>query len=457
MNRKAEYEALMEDLENMPLSLEFSLSKALSRKNSLQKRKRFLTSILGSATACMISFILLVNCVPTFAAACDGIPVISSLAEAVRFSPSLSAAVEHDYVQEIGLSQTKNDIVATVEYVIVDRKQVSIFFTLTSESADCLDFHSSIDVPNHEQGWSSSSSSFGLDNGELRRIDINFMEIDVPETLHLCLSVYDSSPNKESDIFVHGEPTEPDYLAEFQFVLNFDPEYTAQGEIVRVDKTFMIDRQTLILSEVEIYPTHLRVNIDDAVENTAWLKGLDLYLENENGERFESSINGITATGDPDGKGYATFWLDSPFFSQGKHLTLYITGAHWLEKDAQQVEVDLQTQTATGLSDSIRFLGAKKISSEWWLSFAAPRGSDGSMYQLFDAKYCDVAGQEYEIMQWSNTFGYREPGSTETIEEESMFTYTFPLENFNGTTVRLEPAFTHSSDHARMPVEIKIR
>ena len=52
------------------------------------------------------------------------------LAQAVAWSPSLSAAVENDYVQPIGQSQTVNGVTATVEYVIVDRKQLSIFYTL---------------------------------------------------------------------------------------------------------------------------------------------------------------------------------------------------------------------------------------------------------------------------------------------------------------------------------------
>ena len=68
----------------------------------------------------------------------------------------------------------------------------------------------------------------------------------------------------------------------------------------------------------------LIIDKDDS-GNTAWLRGLSLYLENERGERFESCVNGISASGDPDGEGYGTFWLDSPFFSRGEHLSLCIT------------------------------------------------------------------------------------------------------------------------------------
>ena len=43
------------------------------------------------------------------------VTVLRELAQAVAWSPSLSAAVENDYVQPIGQSQTVNGVTATVE------------------------------------------------------------------------------------------------------------------------------------------------------------------------------------------------------------------------------------------------------------------------------------------------------------------------------------------------------
>ena len=73
----------------------------------------------------------------------------------------------------------------------------------------------------------------------------------------------------------------PDYLTEIPFHLEFDPYYTAQGKIIPVDTAFTLDGQRFILTEVELYPTHLRVNMRAEADNTASLTGLDLYLENE--------------------------------------------------------------------------------------------------------------------------------------------------------------------------------
>lgn len=51
-----------------------------------------------------------------------------------------------------------------------------------------------------------------------------------------------------------------------------------------MNRTFALDGQTFTLQEAEIYPTHLRLTLTADPDNTAWLAGLDLYLENEHGE-----------------------------------------------------------------------------------------------------------------------------------------------------------------------------
>lgn len=48
--------------------------------------------------------------------------------------------------------------------------------------------------------------------------------------------------------------------------------------------------------------------------NTAWLKGLDFYLENEDGERFDTVTNGVTASGDTDSPAMVSFRLESLIF-----------------------------------------------------------------------------------------------------------------------------------------------
>ena len=94
MNRNEEYFMLLQELESVPEEVEMTVEKALKRENTSRKKRRVWGIPAGSLAACFAGFVLLVNCFPTFAAACGNIPLLGKLAEAVQFSPSLSAAVE---------------------------------------------------------------------------------------------------------------------------------------------------------------------------------------------------------------------------------------------------------------------------------------------------------------------------------------------------------------------------
>lgn len=481
MNRSEEYQALLQELETMPPQLEYTVQRAMARKKTLQHRKRLFGIPAGSLAICFTAFVLLVNLFPPFAAACGSVPLLGALAEAVRWSPSLSAAVEHDYVQPVDQSQNANGVTAAVEYLIVDRKQVSIFYTLdTDRDIAHLDADYDIRLPGDLHGYTSTTGSYGLENGALRRIDVNFVDIDVPETLELALQVYDSTDRWEPgaepaeaagdygvEMLTQRQEPERAYLAEFTFHLAFDPQFTAQGTVVPVNAAFQLDGQRFTLTEVEVYPTHLRVNIDDDSGNTAWLKGLSLYLENECGERFESCVNGISASGDPDGEGYGTFWLDSPFFSQGEHLTLCITGAEWLDKDRERIRVDLAGNSGEELPQGVRLEWAEKRENGWLVSFSAPyRWGNTTLYQIWGHTYHDAEGRAYELDSISATMTPMVLGALSGQELEAHEAYaaenrdryyeSFALKDYQADQVWLEPAWTRVTAYDQ-PVKVAIK
>ena len=317
MNRMDEYTALLAELEQTPEALNDTVSKALDRKNALQKKRRILRTSLGGFAACFAAFVLLVNLSMPFARACGRIPVLSALAKAVSWSPSLSAAVENDYVQPMELSQFQNGITARVEYLIVDRKQVDVFFSIASDEYQHLDLdHPKLTVPGEQGGYSTALSSYGVENGDLIDFQINFVDRDVPDHLTMTFGVYDEKDQYDEsgapipeqafgdygdELLSDSQKEKHEILATFTFELEFDPTYTAKGTVINVGETFLLDGQSVTLTEAEIYPTHLRLNFDYDPANTAWLTELNFYLENERGGRCNGIVNGISATGNPDG------------------------------------------------------------------------------------------------------------------------------------------------------------
>ena len=473
MNRVEEYEALLKELETTPENLESTVEKALKRENTFQKKRRILVSSAGSLAACFAAFVLLVNLSVPFARACGSIPLISDLARAVSWSPSLSAAVEHDYVQPMNLSQYQNGITAKVEYLIVDRKQVDVFFSIQSDDYAHLDLeHPELTAPGGLEGYSTSLSSYGVENGDLIDFRIDFLDQDVPDCLTMTFGVYDdpdrykTSKPAESSLMDYGDELldenreeQREILATFTFELHFDPTYTEQGAVIDVGETFLLDGQSVTLTEAEIYPTHLRLNFDYDPANTAWLTELNFYLENERGERFNGIVNGISATGNPDDPSTDSVWLDSPYFSTGEHLTLHVTGASWIDKGQERVKVDLAKGTIENPPQGVRLEWAEKRNAGWVVSFSAGARWEKTMhYQIWKSCFYDEDGTAHDIDQRGVSDSPMILGeisgaeleayeaAEKTVKEEGRYFETFGLKDYTADCVWLEPCWTRITD-----------
>ena len=220
-----------------------------------------------------------------FAAACEDLPVLGELAEALRFDKSLRLAVENEYVQPLGLSQTENGITARMEYLIVDQKSVNLFFS----------FHSEDGCPLRAQYSTDTTDCISLMNGidlqkndELQQITLMSVGDTLPDTLELTLFAY-------RDAIGSGEESEP--AAEFHFTIEYDPSFTAKGETIPVGASFTLDGQTLLLDRAEIYPTHMRLILREAAENTANLRSLDFCLTDDQGGTYEAGAGSVVSMG----------------------------------------------------------------------------------------------------------------------------------------------------------------
>ena len=137
MNRKNEFEAMIEELNRCAPELETTLNRAYKKKK--KRTRKLIIRPAAVLTTCFAVFVLLVNFCTPIAYACSLVPGLRELAAAVTFSRSLTDAVENEYVQTMDLRQTQNDITAEVAYLIVDQKQVNVFYRLDSQRYESLD------------------------------------------------------------------------------------------------------------------------------------------------------------------------------------------------------------------------------------------------------------------------------------------------------------------------------
>ena len=390
MDRTKEFEALRRELDETPPELEYTVTRAKARADSRRRARRWVGIPAGSLAGAFLAFVVLVNSNVAFAQAVSRVPVLGALAAAVDWSGSLSAAVENDYVQVIGQSQTKSGITVTVEYVIVDQQQVNLFVTTENENEEFPYAWVRENVMAPETGY--SILSYGEhENGQLRRITIDFNDkSQVPEKLTIAFAVRPFQNYDQWDE-VRGQEA----AAEFTFTIRFDPTYTASGEVVPIGQWVELDGQRVYVDSLEIYPSHARLKLQDDEENTLRLKDLYFYLEDELGNRYESE-GGIGGYSDPV-TGFAfDRRVGSPWFSEGEHLTLYLTGAAWLDEDERTVTVDLVNETAVGLPEGVTLESVWRQnvngSDEMDLRFRMPYLPSGAGFQLFDWTYADPEG-----------------------------------------------------------------
>ena len=335
MDRKQEYDTLMQELRQTPPALEGTLDRALDRRRARRRKLRPLRSLAAAAAV----FVLLVNVSIPFAQACTHIPVLGWLAQAVCFSHSLSSAVEHDWVQKVEQTQRDNGYTLTLEDLIVDQKQIHLFYTLDWEDPACE--YAMVLVDGDRLSPRPTVLSDSVEGPQDGHIVLDYREGQVPDRLDLVLTV---RPNGD------GSPA-----ARFRFQVALDPSLTAVGQVRPVEQWVELDGQQIYVDCLEIYPTHARLLLRDHPDNTARLVSLLCHLEDETGRRYERE-GGLSSFSDPDTGFLTELRLSSPYFQQPERLTLCITGAAWQDPGEAEVTVDLTAGTAAGLPEGVRLI-----------------------------------------------------------------------------------------------------
>ena len=525
MNRNQEYLALMEELEKNVPDLKGSVKKARNRRF----RHRFIFRPAAVLAVSFLLFVAAVNFSPAVAYACSLVPGLRELAAAVSFSRSLSDAVDNDYVQEVNLTQTRNDITVQIPYLIVDQKQVNVFYTLSSDRYKELDaWPTNLTIDGNPPDDCSICNNSLYANDGLRSFTIEFGDTDVPKNLEFQMGVYqvweaeklteteegteefteteeeeddlltdnydmyedwytDSESEEEEDLTSTEEEADHmayyldcfeqsctefeneddddaeedddddiDCLALLDFHLEIDPDLRTNGKILPVDCCLDLNGQKITVRQLEVYPTHCRVNLEEDPDNTAWLKSLDFNIATTFwGKRFEATG---TAFGAKNSNSVLSYHADSPYFYKARHIKLVITGAEWEPKDQKKSRVNLQTGETRDLPPGVTFKTARKIvnGSGWIAAFlwTPPwTGLDNAVQSdPFNLEFYDMDGNEYDI------YGPCSWNWSDPPDEKSNYTdliiYYFP--HYPYDEVLLSPN-THDSWTPEKEIIVKIQ
>jgi|GEM_PF-523747 len=460
MNRHDEYKNLLNTLEDVPARMT-SLSPKTKPRVRRHKCIKAVTAPISVFVAVFLCITVMVNISPTVAHALERVPILNQIAAAVNFSPSLSAAIEHEFIQYIGMQQTMGDVTVRVEYIIVDQRELNVFYTL----------HSSV-WPNVRE-WRPSflnadgthtqavvfSGSLSDHQDDVRRVTLNFFDIDMPGHLIFMLEVLYSKD--DSNVAVQAMPApipaprqdhawvpdDQENIITFIFELEFDPLFTEKAERVVLHYDFIMDGQRLTLTYVDIYPTSMRIHLEADAGNTAWLQSIAFYAIDEQGRRFDSITNGITAFGQYGTRMMQTHVLNSPFFAQSEALTLVITEVTWLDKEMERVRVDLVSAEAESLPEGVAIDFMRFDGDSWHLSFAVQARAENHSHSVFRQDFYNEAGDSFTFNAWSSsTRFFDEDGNLQNTwgehANEGIFYLQFNLHHFPYDIVYLSPSYS---------------
>lgn len=345
-----------------------------------------------------------------------------------------------------------------IDYVIVDQKQLNIFYTIRAEDDGDYWIEPSLRNPDGSamEGYSSISNLSQEANQSVRQISIDYAEGQVPDQFRLRCDIHrnpaETDQPAETDEWSPFEtPQLPPAVARFEFDISIDTRLTAEPEIIPLNQAIDLDGQTITIKQVEIYPTHVRLELIDDEANTAWLRAIDFYLSDQSGRHYGEINQGITASGTAEAGSFfmPSHRIESPYFSDAKQLTLFIRRVTWLDKADVKARVDLINQTGENLPQGVKVHQAIRSNQGWEVSFSAPMREDNQSYQLFLSTYHDAIGQPYEYNSAATTW------YGEDLEDNAFLT-TLWLRDYFADIVYLTPHFSRVVEFDQ-PVVVKLK
>lgn len=407
---KQSFNNFLEESRKYPEGLsdvEYRLEKRIASGH--KKRNAVFSSLSAAAIFCL--FVILVNTNTTFASSVSELPLVGTLAEFVKFDKSLSNAIENDYVQEVNLTAWDGQEQLSLPYVIADEKNLVLFFQLPQDfelkpnqwaQIDLEEMTDTATGEKIEDGFSYCSSSLSAEdkdqNHGFLQQTYQFVEGDLPQSIQIKMnleieeeSVGSQEVSLEDSAFEDDPKPIMKKVGTFTFQIDFN-EF-AKPIVYEFHKKYTVKNQQITLEEMKVYPTGTEISFTFPDENSAWIKGLDLAIE-QNGKIILEGRDGISATGGDKNK---SIFIESNYFDKPKEQKLLIQGIRLLDKDEEYITVDLNSKTISPAISGMKLKEVTKKNGKAALVFETKLPSDDGSFGLLSFEYQDTAGNTYEL------------------------------------------------------------
>lgn len=363
------------------------VDEAILRAKRDKKRKAYrlkLAKFNVGVASLIATFIITVNCIPAFAKSLSDIPVISSIANAVRFhyDSNINTAVKQGLSQDVSQTKTDNNVSISVNNIVTDDKDIFILYTLDGKAAkediknllieslsitdnsgktllDSNSFKSQILPPKlnnkNEDFLSLSNENYkciisSLDDSIKNYSDnkktygsielISRGDIKIPDEINLKISsiteMYNMSYSKEKyNSFISTFNRTPKSITgNWSFNIKLDKNLKSQKPEEYSNISFSTNNTNFVIKDMKIYPTHTeaRIQLGKNDINKSQCNSIGRIIENdisklpylidEQGNKYYISGNALV---NMDSQNCIDLSFESPYFNKTKELYLVIS------------------------------------------------------------------------------------------------------------------------------------
>ncbi|MEF3352969.1 DUF4179 domain-containing protein [Paenibacillus sp. GYB006] len=425
--------------------LDHAIRKGLSQGKKTDRDVRKRRSIFVAAAAMMSVFMIFVASIrvsPAFASTVRDMPGLNKFVDLIRYDSLFAKAWEHDFLQEVGISDRSEDTVFTVGSILADEDRILILYSLKG--------------PEVREGKANDYMAFELTNGKGEKISEQRLSV-LPKEIEEAVDTYE-----KLDFRLLDGQTMPERLIlkvnmighHYEIPFTVDKErFAGMREVIPVDKQMEVDGQKVNIDQVTITPLQAKVHVTADPNNTMQINDLvDLRLnDNTDYKRRMETVQGDLSTGE------RTYYFESPYFSQTDSLTLEAKG-FFLNKRDQVFTFNIETvETIHTPNPHIVLDKVEETGDGIQVSISTEGIYDQTEYPYFnpyvqffneDNTFTDAAGKEYpmndaKLLMWTG------PGT-----ESHEMTFSIPKREYKqplSFKVKEYPGF------AKADINIKIK
>ncbi|WP_221566527.1 DUF4179 domain-containing protein [Alkalihalobacillus sp. TS-13] len=325
-------------------------------QNGIQKGKRYKRiqrrSIVSLATsmALILLFITSVRISPAFADTIKTLPGMQVIVKMIQGDKGLEDAVSNDFIHEVNKKDTHEGVTLSVDRIIVDQARMIIFYSAeTAGDHEYLRLHRiKLLDGNGEEIQAGFAYGDPLESENLQenkkmngKIVATFAEdVQVPEVVQLKVILQDA----DSPSAIHTEARTLD--SEWNIEIPIKEEWYADTrETIEIMETVEMEKQKIHFEKAVIDPTLIALHIKyDETNEMQLFRFDDLKLMDDTGQVWEPIQNGIISSGEDDD---FTLYFQSNYFRKPEELYLSGSSIRAIDKDEQEVVVDLQDEKLT--------------------------------------------------------------------------------------------------------------